>query len=54
MNPEMQEQLNQIIILLECLRRIGVALATNEKAREQDFDPTTIAAELAITSPQGI
>lgn len=51
---QVNERLDQLIVLMEAVRRALVALALNNKAgAEQDFDPATISTELAVTSTAG-
>jgi hypothetical protein len=48
------ERLEQLIVLMECVRRALVALACSEgRAKEIDFDPGTISADLAALAPVG-
>jgi hypothetical protein len=52
---QVNERLEQLIVLMECVRRALVILACEGegRAKEIDFDPATISEELAATSPVG-
>jgi hypothetical protein len=53
---QVNEKLEQLIVLMECVRRAMVVLAcegTAGRAKEIDFDPATISEELASSSPVG-
>lgn len=51
---QVNERLDQLIVLMESVRRALVYLAcVDGKAGEQDFDPTLIAQELATNQPIG-
>lgn len=48
------ERLDQLIVIMESMRRAIVAMALQDAAnKEQDFDLTTISDELAAVSPIG-
>jgi hypothetical protein len=49
---QMAEQLAQLIVIMESMRRATVTIACQDgKAREIDFDPATISEELASSQP---
>lgn len=51
---QVNERLEQLIVLMESVRRALVSIACEGgKAKETDFDPTVIAEELATTTPAG-
>lgn len=51
---QVNEKLDQLIVIMEGVRRVLVAIALNDKAgAEIDFDPATISNELAAASPIG-
>jgi hypothetical protein len=53
---QVNERLEQLIVLMECVRRALVTLAcegTAGRAKELDFDPATISEELAASAPVG-
>jgi hypothetical protein len=52
---QVNDRLDQLIVLMECTRRALVALACQDSKgnKEMDFDPGTIAAELATTQIAG-
>ena len=51
---QVNERLDQLIVLMEGVRRALVAIALKEKAgAEIDFDPSTISQELGVVSPIG-
>lgn len=50
---QVNERLDQLIVIMEAVRRALIAIATNATAVEMDFDTGVISTELAITSPVG-
>lgn len=51
---QVNERLDQLIVLMEGVRRALVAIALKDKAgAEIDFDPSTISQELGVVSPIG-
>ncbi|HKM81937.1 MAG TPA: hypothetical protein VJY15_13370 [Candidatus Acidoferrum sp.] len=51
---QVNERLDQLIVIMECVRRALVQIACQEAAsNEIDFDPATISQELAARSPIG-
>jgi hypothetical protein len=43
---QVNEKLTQLIVIMESMRRALVAMACNDKPREQDFDLNYVASEL--------
>lgn len=50
----MNEQLNQLIVLMEANRRLLLAIACGEGARDTDFDLNIISSELALNPPPSL
>jgi hypothetical protein len=51
---QVNERLDQLIAIMEGIRRVLVATALREKSgNEADYDPATISTELAVISPIG-
>ena len=52
---KVNERLEQLIVLMECVRRALVTVACQgNQAKESDFDPAVISQELATASPAGL
>lgn len=51
---QLNERLDQLIVLMECVRRALVATALKDRTgTEVDFDPSVISMELGVVSPIG-
>jgi hypothetical protein len=51
---QVNERLDQLIVIMEGIRRVLVATALRENSgNEADYDPATISSELASVSPIG-